>query len=169
MESYVKHEWGYHIYMSSFSGNRRGVLTLINNTFEYDIGEIIKDPDGNFLITELKITDKKITLINIYGPNEDKPQFYNNIQQLISDIGNENVILCGDWNLVLDPSLDTDNYKQINNPRARKRNFKYYSRKRIYRCVESAKRKYKTIYLEKIKSRQKTGKIRFFFSKRRCF
>ena len=105
--------------MSSFLGNQRRVLTLINNTSEYDISEIKKDPNGNFLITELKISGKKITLINIYCPNEDKPHFYNSVQQLVSDIGNENVIFCGDWNLVLDPYLDTENYRQINNPRGR--------------------------------------------------
>ena len=27
--------------------------------------------------------------------------------------------MCGDWNLVINPDLDTNNYLQINNPRAR--------------------------------------------------
>ena len=32
---------------------------------------------------------------------------------------NDNIIVCGDWNLVINPDLDTNNYLQINNPRAR--------------------------------------------------
>ena len=119
METYVQHEWGYDIYMCPYLNNRRGVLTLINNTFEYDIGTVRKDPNGNFLITELIMCGKKVTLVNIYGPNEDNPQFYTHIQQYVSEIGNENVIFCGDWNLILNPELDSENYKHINNPRAR--------------------------------------------------
>lgn len=34
-------------------------------------------------------------------------------------INNEYTILCGDWNLVIDPSLDYEYYSQINNPSAR--------------------------------------------------
>ena len=55
----------------------------------------------------------------MYGPNDDKPEFYNTIQQYISEFGNEHVVWCGDWNLVLNSDLDTVNYKNINNPRAR--------------------------------------------------
>ena len=28
-------------------------------------------------------------------------------------------VICGDFNLVLDPKMDSDNYKNINNPKAR--------------------------------------------------
>ena len=73
MEAYVQREWSYDIYMSQFPGNRHGVLTLINNTFQYDIGQVKKDPNGIFLITELTICGKKITLVNIYDPDEDNP------------------------------------------------------------------------------------------------
>ena len=56
----------------------------------------------------------------MYGPNDDKPLFYNAIQQHDSEFGNEHIIWCGDWNLVLNSDLDTVNCKQnINNPRAR--------------------------------------------------
>ena len=105
--------------MSPYKSNSRGVMVLINNTFEHEIGRIKKDPNGNFIIIELTILGKKITLVNLYGPNDDKPQFYNTIQQYISEFGNEHVVWCGDWNLVLNSDLDTVNYKNINNPRAR--------------------------------------------------
>ena len=59
METYVKHEWGYNSYMSSYSGNSRGVVILINNTFEYETGRVIKDQNGNFIVVELTIADKK--------------------------------------------------------------------------------------------------------------
>ena len=52
-------------------------------------------------------------------PNEDKPDFYDNLQQSVIEFNNEHIIYCGDWNLVLDQNIDTENYRNINNPRAR--------------------------------------------------
>ena len=63
--------------MRPYKSNSRGGMVLINNTFEHEIGRIKKDPNGNFIIIELTILGKKITLVNLYGPNDDKPQFYN--------------------------------------------------------------------------------------------
>ena len=67
----------------------------------------------------LQLLTKKITLVNLYGPNEDKPQFFTELQQIVSDLGNDNIMFCGDWNLILNETLDTENYVNINNPRAR--------------------------------------------------
>ena len=38
MELYVKSEWGFRLYMSPYKSNSRGVMVLINNTFEHEIG-----------------------------------------------------------------------------------------------------------------------------------
>ena len=72
-----------------------------------------------FLILEITIKGKKFTLVYIYGPNEDRPQFYDNIIQRIEEFDNDRAIICGDWNLIIDPVLDCENYKHINNPKAR--------------------------------------------------
>ena len=54
------------------------------------------DKNGNFIILELNIERKNITLVNLYGPNEDKPEFYENNKQKLADFENEEVIMCGD-------------------------------------------------------------------------
>ena len=46
-------------------------------------------------------------------------QFYENLFQKISDIENENVIVCEDWNSVLNPDVDSEKYRNINNLRDR--------------------------------------------------
>lgn len=121
MYTYVKSEWGYKLVLSAKDGVNvsRGVMILINNNFACDIGRTLTDPNGNYIITELTVSDKKITLVSLYGPNEDKPQFYKNLRNYILDFNNDNVVICGDWNLVLDPEMDTENYRHINNPNAR--------------------------------------------------
>ena len=95
-------------------------MILINNIFSCDIGRVITDPDGNFIIAELKLYDIKLILASVYWPNDDRPQFYRKLQQQISDFESDRVIICGDWNLVLDSETATENYRHINNPRARK-------------------------------------------------
>ena len=96
MYSYIKAEWGYNIILSAKEGINasRGVMILINNNFSCDIGQISTDPDGNFVIVELKIMEEIITLASIYGPNDDKPKFYRNLRQKIAEFGNNKVIIC---------------------------------------------------------------------------
>ena len=47
----------------------------------------------------MTIEGKEITLVNLYGTNEDRPQFYENLKQKIDEFETEQVIICGDWNL----------------------------------------------------------------------
>ena len=46
--------------------------------------------------------------------------FYENLIKNIADFENENVIVYGDWNWILDTKNDCDNYLHINNPKARR-------------------------------------------------
>ena len=67
----------------------------------------------------MTISDKRLSLINVYGPNKDDPTFYVNVFKSIKDIGNDLFIICGDFKLTLNPDIDCFNYKHINNPKAR--------------------------------------------------
>lgn len=35
-----------------------------------------KDDDGNILILDMLVGEKRSTLFNVYGPNRDTPEFY---------------------------------------------------------------------------------------------
>ena len=54
------------------------------------------------------------------GLNRDDPEFYGTLEESINEMGHEHVIIGGDWNLVLDFSLDYHNYKHFNNVKAQK-------------------------------------------------
>ena len=60
-----------------------------------------------------------VTLLNIYGPNRDTPDFYKKLREIINEYSSDFVILTGDFNLVLNPDMDCDNYRNVNNPNAR--------------------------------------------------
>ena len=59
-----------------------------------------------FCILDMTVEGKKITLLCLYRPNEDNPQFYENIRQKVVEFENEQVIMCGDWNLILTADKD---------------------------------------------------------------
>ena len=94
-------------------------MILLNNNFEQKVKKVKTDKNGNYILLDIDIQGKEITLANIYGPNEDNPNFYETLKRNIAEFENENVIICGDWNLVLDFEKDCYNYLHINNPRAR--------------------------------------------------
>ena len=85
MEPYVKSEWEYQVYMSPFRSNRSGVMILLTNNFDQQVERIKTDPNGNYIILIMTIQGKKVTLVNIYGPNEDNPQFYRNLKEKYSE------------------------------------------------------------------------------------
>ena len=70
---------------------------------------------GNFIIVDKSLDEHRITLANIYAPNNDEPSFFEKLENNIKFHGNINVIIVGDWNLLLDPSIDGKNYKHVNN------------------------------------------------------
>ena len=69
---------------------------------------------------DLKTPAMSIKLINIYAPNIDSPAFFKRIFDIIDTNPMDYFLLCGDFNLVINPDLDSDKYKNINNPQSRK-------------------------------------------------
>ena len=87
---------------------------------DYKINNSHTHKEGNWVALDISINDVCLTLISIYGPNEDKSNFYYDIKKVKDDINNVNCIVCGDWNLIQDTKLDSYNYIRINNQKARK-------------------------------------------------
>ena len=71
------------------------------------------------ILTEYE--NKRILIEGVYGPNSDEPAFYENeVFEKIDTWGAEFTIIAGDWNLTLNPQIDTKNYvNDDNNERAR--------------------------------------------------
>lgn len=76
---------------------------------------------GNKLIINITIAEKRISLVNTYGPNRYSPSFYEQISQYPQDSTNDFIILTGDFSLVMDTEKDTETYFNINNSKAKKK------------------------------------------------
>lgn len=115
--------------LSNFKSNARGVAVLFRKELDYKIHRQMVDDNGNYIILDMNIHNQRLTLINLYGPNTDSPLFFKNISDLIDDIGNTDIVICGDYNCVLNPELDYYNYKGINNVKAREEVIKLVNEK----------------------------------------
>ena len=117
---FVKKVWNGDCIINGKKSNSRGVAILFKKNFEYKIEFISNDEDGNLICVDLSLSDMSLRLINIYAPNTDSPEFFNKVKEMIEANLQDHIVICGDYNLALDPTLDTSNYKNINNPNARK-------------------------------------------------
>ena len=115
----IRAEWGYECVLSCYNSKSRGVGIFFNNNFDFKIQKTIVDSNGNYILLLIKTMDTEILLVNIYGPNKDEPAFFENIKNKIEEFDTQNIIIGGDWNLVLNPQKDYYNYKNLNNPNAR--------------------------------------------------
>ena len=140
-EDIYKSNWEGEMIIASGTSNSRGVAILIEKNFEYTILETKIDPGGNYTALKVRMLDTDISLINIYGPNIDNPGFYDEIQQILDDFQTASIIMCGDWNLVQNQDLDTQNYIRENNTRSR---IKVESLKKQYELVDPWRINYPT-------------------------
>ncbi len=120
-ESKIRNEWGGECIFNFYTSNQRGVAILFSTDLEFKIQKTVQDDNGNILGVELLIEGKTITLITVYGPNVDNPQFYSKVSEIIQNFDNHLTVVVGDFNLVLNQEMDTFNYININNPRAKEK------------------------------------------------
>ena len=67
---------------------------------------MIADPQGRYIIVSGQINSLPLTLVNIYGPNFDSPDFFRRVFDSVPHTSSDNIILGGDFNCYLDPYLD---------------------------------------------------------------
>ena len=117
-ESQIRNEWDGEVFVSSKNSMSRGVAVLFKKHLHYQVKNVHKDTNGNLLVLDLVIGGVDILLITLYGPNVDSPDFFDFLADEL-DESDSLKIVCGDWNLVINPSLDYDNYLHVNNMNAR--------------------------------------------------
>ena len=93
-ERLFRSQWNSDCIFSSGTSDSRGVSILFRQNLAYRIHEHISDPEGNYLICDLAVEENRLTLINLYGPNKDTPNFFDNIINIAERIGNTSLIIC---------------------------------------------------------------------------
>ena len=94
---YISNRWNRNCYFSpAVQANARGVALFFCK----------KDTEGNYLILDLSLFNKRLTLATVYRPNKDDPKFYMDLFSNIQSFENYFHLICGNFNLVSDPGLE---------------------------------------------------------------
>ena len=90
-----------------------GVVIFISHKTDLKIKKITIDKEGHYIMIKESIQEEDITIVNIYTPNIEAPQY---IRQTLTDIKGEidsNTIIVGDFNTPLTP-MDRSSKQKIN-------------------------------------------------------
>ena len=96
------------------NGNQKkaGVAILISDKIDFKIKTITRDKEGHYRTIKGSIQEEDITIVNIYVPNIEAPQY---IRQMLITIKGEidnNTIILGDFNIPLTP-MDRSSIQKI--------------------------------------------------------
>ena len=104
-------EVGGRIISSHGETNARGVIILISKRLQrkIKIDKTTKDTEGRWIITDITVDSKSYTLVNVYGPNEDDPEYFKKIIYELRNHECTNIVMGGDFNMVMDSDIDSVN------------------------------------------------------------
>ena len=153
--------WPGRCYHSCKTSNSGGTTILMSPSFSYNLVSEQASKEGNFVLVVIEVNNSILTVLNVYGPNDDTPSFYKNIDSLLQQFPQENIIVGGDFNFVIDIALDS-NYLHENNIYAKKTFIniaKKYSLINAWRSKHPDKREYTWIKQHPMKY----GRLDMFF------
>lgn len=102
---FVKNRWPGQVIHSSYNNYARGVIILIHRSIPFQMLQIKKDPAGRYVIVQGNILSITLNLVSLYGPNENKPKFFEDLFLTVSTLQGL-YIIGGDFNCTLNPSID---------------------------------------------------------------
>ena len=73
------------------------MMILINKNVNLNVHIVRNDSQGRWILLNLKVDEKEIWLINLYGPNQDDPYFFENIYTNLLNLQatNDQIIMVG--------------------------------------------------------------------------
>lgn len=83
---------------------------MLKRNLNHKILKHANDSEGRILLLDVEIQENIYTIGSVYAPTQDKPQnqlqFLDKLDSLLDTMDADNVLLGGDFNCLLDPSLD---------------------------------------------------------------
>ena len=79
---------------------------MSNNDFAFQLERSYSDPKGRFIICDIETNGRLFTLATTYAPNDDDPALFESFFSHLQDFHCDDIILGGDFNLVLNLQKD---------------------------------------------------------------
>ena len=108
-------EMNMHLHLAHGTSSSCGTAIAISKKLNCEVIKETDDKYGRFVMLDVKMSDTIITLINVYAPNNDDPEFFINLFSMLSKHENADIIIGGDFNFVMDTSMDATNKDRKNN------------------------------------------------------
>ena len=100
-----RQDWDGPVFYSHGTSDSRGVAILFKKHVNCSIIEITGN-NGRLLLLKLCLSGKELILMNIYAPNTDDLAFFQNMVSKLIQADWPNIVIGGDFNLVLDVKVD---------------------------------------------------------------
>ena len=78
--------------------NKAGIAILISDKIDFEIKAMKRDEEGHYIMIKGSIQEEEITIINIYAPNIEAPQYVRQMLTSMKGEINNNTIIVGDFN-----------------------------------------------------------------------
>ena len=85
------------MHFSHGTGASKGVAILFKQNVHKTIHNCITDKEGIYVVLDIELDDIRCTLVNLYSPNEDEPEFFIELVQTIDALPNDHRIVGGDF------------------------------------------------------------------------
>jgi exonuclease III len=90
------------IYQANGLQKQAGVAILISDKVDFKL-TLIKQDKGHSILIKGEIHQKEITIINLYAPNVNAPNFIKHTLKDLKAYINSNTVIVGDFNTPLSP------------------------------------------------------------------
>ena len=91
------------IFHANENQKKTGVAILISDKIDFKIKNVTRDKEGHYIMIKGSIQEEYITIINIYVPNIEAPQYIRQLLTAIKEEIDSNTIIPGEFNSSLTP------------------------------------------------------------------
>lgn len=115
----IRSRWPGQVFFSNFTSHSRGVMILVHKSLPFILREKYLDPSGRFIILNGTIISTLVNLVCLCAPNGDDPAFYQHFFLTMASY-NGQYIIGGDFNCVINPTVDRSNSSDTSHQQTRK-------------------------------------------------
>lgn len=109
----LRRAWVGQVYSSSCErGRQRGVDILCHRSLGFVLENKYEDKKGRYILAIGTIRGVRISLLNIYAPNQDDPSFFKEFSALLTTKADRFIIAGGDFNCVMNHKMDKYPYEE---------------------------------------------------------
>uniref|UniRef100_A0A8D0BTJ7 exodeoxyribonuclease III n=1 Tax=Salvator merianae TaxID=96440 RepID=A0A8D0BTJ7_SALMN len=110
-------------YLSPGTSKFRGVALIIHSAISFQVDNFKSDSLGRYIFLNGKIDSNKYTLASVYAPNSGQKKFIEDTLEELFKFATGNIIVGGDFNLIVNKQIDRTNRKHVKSVDTRETGF----------------------------------------------